>query len=55
MVDPAGPDCADGLVDGGLLLRKLRLGGSEVDVIGLNKESLDLFERIGGNQEPAHI
>ncbi len=37
------------------VIRKLRLGGSEVDVIGLNKESLDLFERIGGNQEPAHI
>ena len=37
------------------VIRKLRLGGSEVDVIGLNKESLDLFERIGGNQEPVHI
>ena len=37
------------------VIRKLRLGGSEVEVVGLNKESLDLFERIGGNQEPAHI
>ena len=35
------------------VVRKLRLGGSEVTVEGLNEESLDLFERIGG-QESAH-
>ena len=35
------------------VIRKLRLGGSEVTVEGLNQESLDLFERIGG-QESAH-
>jgi SulP family sulfate permease len=35
------------------VIRKLRLGGSEVTVVGLNQESLDLFERIGG-QESAH-
>ena len=32
---------------------KFRNGGSEVDVVGLNDESLNLFERIGG-QESAH-
>ena len=36
------------------VIRKLTLGGSSVEVIGLNKESLDLFERLGG-QEAAHI
>ncbi len=36
------------------IIRKLTLGGSEVEVIGLNKESLDLFERLGG-QESSHI
>jgi len=35
------------------VVRKLRLGGSEVTVEGLNEESLDLFERIGG-QESVH-
>ena len=35
------------------VIRKLRLGGSEVSVVGMNQESLDLFERIGG-QESAH-
>ena len=35
------------------VMRKFRLGGSQVDLVGLNDESLDLFERIGG-QESAH-
>ena len=35
------------------IIRKITLGGSEVEVIGLNKESLDLFERLGG-QEQSH-
>ena len=35
------------------VVRKLTIGGSDVQVIGLNKESLDLFERLGG-QEPMH-
>ena len=35
------------------VIRKLRQGGSEVTVVGMNQESLDLFERIGG-QESAH-
>ena len=35
------------------VIRKLRLGGSEVTVVGMNQETLDLFERIGG-QESAH-
>ena len=35
------------------IIRKLSLGGSTVDVIGLNKESLDLFQRLGG-QEQSH-
>ena len=35
------------------VIRKLTLGGSKVEVIGLNEESLDLFERLGG-QEPSH-
>ena len=35
------------------VVRKLRLGGSQVNVEGLNEESLDLFERVGG-QESAH-
>ena len=35
------------------VVRKLTLGGSNVEVVGLNKESLDLFERLGG-QESAH-
>ena len=32
------------------LIRKIKAGGSEVQVIGLNKESNDLFERLGGQQ-----
>jgi len=35
------------------VIRKITLGGSNVDVVGLNEESLDLFERLGG-QEPSH-
>ena len=35
------------------VMRKFRLSGSEVNLVGLNDESLDLFERIGG-QESAH-
>ncbi len=35
------------------IIRKLTIGGSQVEVIGLNKDSLDLFERLGG-QEPMH-
>jgi SulP family sulfate permease len=37
------------------VIRKFRLGGSEVQVVGLNQESLDLFERIGGGTEPNPI
>ena len=36
------------------IIRKLKIGGSEVKVIGLNQESLDLFERLGG-QQPVHL
>ncbi len=35
------------------IIRKLSLGGSNVNVIGLNKESLDLFDRLGG-MESSH-
>ena len=35
------------------VMRKFRLGGSKVELVGLNEESLDLFDRIGG-QETAH-
>ncbi len=35
------------------VIRKLTLGGSEVEVVSLNEESLDLFERMGG-QETVH-
>ena len=35
------------------IIRKFRNGGSVVEVVGLNEESLNLFERIGG-QESAH-
>ena len=35
------------------VIRKLSIGGSSVQVIGLNKESLDLFERMSG-QESSH-
>jgi len=30
------------------ILRKFQHGGSKVEIVGLNKESLDLFERLGG-------
>ncbi len=30
------------------ILRKFQNGGSKVEIVGLNKESLDLFERLGG-------
>tara|TARA_Y100001968_G_C19454216_1_gene771143 strand:+ start:7832 stop:9403 length:1572 start_codon:yes stop_codon:yes gene_type:complete len=30
------------------IIRKLKSGGSEVEVIGLNTESLDLFKKLGG-------
>jgi SulP family sulfate permease len=36
------------------LIRKLRQGGSEVEVLGLNQESLDLFERIGAQADGGH-
>ena len=36
------------------LIRKLKQGGSEVDLVGLNTESLDLFERIGSQPEGSH-
>ena len=35
------------------IIRKISQGGSEVDIVGLNEESLDLFERLGG-QEMSH-
>ena len=35
------------------VIRKLRLGGSKVQLKGMNQESLDLFERIG-SQEHSH-
>tara|TARA_Y100001968_G_scaffold217938_1_gene200572 strand:+ start:50894 stop:52474 length:1581 start_codon:yes stop_codon:yes gene_type:complete len=35
------------------IIRKISLGGSEVEVIGMNEESLNLFERLGG-QEALH-
>ena len=36
------------------LIRKLQQGGSQVEVVGLNKESLDLFERIGSQPAGEH-
>ena len=36
------------------IIRKLTIGGSEVKVIGLNKESINLFERLGGIEQ-THI
>ena len=30
------------------IIRKFKNGGSKVEIIGLNKESLNLFERLGG-------
>ena len=35
------------------LIKKISSGGSEVEIVGLNQESLDLFERLGG-QEMSH-
>ncbi len=36
------------------IIRKLKKGGSDVEVVGMNDESFNLFERLGG-QESAHI
>ena len=36
------------------VIRKLQQGGSTVEVLGLNKESLDLFERIGSHSDAGH-
>ncbi len=33
------------------IIRKLKSGGSMVNIVGLNNESLDLFERMGGQQQ----
>ena len=30
------------------IIRKFQNGGSKVEIVGLNKESLDLFQRVGG-------
>jgi len=35
------------------IIRKFQIGGSKVEIVGLNKESLNLFERLGGI-ESAH-
>ena len=35
------------------IIRKFQNGGSKVEIVGLNKESLNLFERLGG-MERAH-
>ena len=35
------------------IIRKFQNGGSNVEIVGLNKESLNLFERLGGI-ESAH-
>ncbi len=35
------------------IIRKFQNGGSKVEIVGLNKESLNLFERLGG-LESAH-
>jgi len=35
------------------IIRKFQNGGSKVEILGLNKESLNLFERLGG-MESAH-
>ena len=32
------------------IIRKFQNGGSKVEIIGLNKESLNLFERLGGTE-----
>ncbi len=36
------------------VIRKLQQGGSNVEVLGLNEESLNLFERIGSQPEGSH-
>ena len=36
------------------VIRKLQQGGSTVEVLGLNKESLNLFERIGSHSDGGH-
>ena len=36
---------------GGTVIRRIKLGGSEVEVINLNDESLNLFSRIGQASE----
>ena len=36
------------------IIRKFQNGGSKVEIVGLNKESLNLFERLGGI-ESAHL
>ncbi len=33
------------------VIRKIKAGGSDVEIIGLNKESLDLFDRMGGLEQ----
>ena len=35
------------------VIKKLSTGGSQVEIVGLNQESLNLFERLGG-QETSH-
>ena len=35
------------------IIRKFQHGGSKVEIVGLKKESLNLFERLGGI-ESAH-
>ena len=30
------------------ILRKFQNGGSKVEIVGLNQEILDLFDRLGG-------
>mgnify|MGYP001367225904 CR=1 FL=1 len=37
------------------VIRKLSLGGSSVEVVGLNEESLDLFERMGNVEMSVNI
>tara|TARA_Y100001968_G_scaffold121683_1_gene110729 strand:- start:17582 stop:19165 length:1584 start_codon:yes stop_codon:yes gene_type:complete len=36
------------------IIRKITLGGTKVEVINLNKESLDLFDRLGGQDNSLH-
>ncbi len=37
------------------IVRKLTLGGAKVDIIGLNQESHDLFDRLGNQDSSNHI